>query len=110
MHPATARLPGVQPATQGDWLRVDDAFSVQMALRDRLIAQIPDTVHALLPQAEQAAQELLRFVAQESAHAPGYQIDQDQIIRPDGQRVSLDRNTPLLTLGCLVQEDFALHP
>lgn len=109
MQPATARLPGVQPATPGDWLRVDDAFAAQMALRDRLIAEKPESVHALLPQAQAAAQELLRMVADELPHLPGYLCGADHITRPDGVSVALDRQTPLLTLGRLVQEDFALH-
>jgi hypothetical protein len=109
MAPATARLPGIQPAAPGDWLRVDDAFAAQMALRDRLICEIPDKVHALLPQAEAAAGELLAFVLQELPNLRGYRRAGDHALRPDGVRVSLDGQAPLLTLGRLVQEDFCLH-
>lgn len=109
MQPATARLPGIQPAAPGDWLRVDDAFAAQMALRDRLIAEIPDKVHGLLPRAEAAAQELLALVLGVLPDIAGYLVTPDWVTRPDGVRVPLDHSAPLLTLGRLVQEDFALH-
>jgi len=109
MLPATARLPGIQPAAPGDWLRVDDAYTAQMALRDRLISEAPDKVHALLPQAETAARELLSLVLEELRGQPGYSLAQGEVTRPDGIRVMIDDTTPLLTLGRLVQEDFALH-
>jgi hypothetical protein len=31
---SAARLPGLQPVAEGDWLRVDDAYAGQMAYRD----------------------------------------------------------------------------
>ena len=109
MTPATARLPGIQPAAPGDWLRVDDAFAGQMALRDQLITQAPEQVHALMPLAQPAAQELLDLVLQTLPDLPGYQVASTSVTRPDGVTVPLNHRTPLLTLGRLVQEDFALH-
>ena len=53
--PRLARLPGIQPLDPADWLRVDEVHAAQMAERDRLIATRPEDVHALLPQAEEAA-------------------------------------------------------
>lgn len=108
MQPATARLPGIQPVTPGDWLRVDEAFAGQMAERDRLIRDCPDAVHALLPAAAAAAQELLDLVL---ADLPvlGHTIGARQVTRPDGITVPLDHTAPLLTLGRLVQEDFCIH-
>ncbi|WP_051294242.1 heme-dependent oxidative N-demethylase family protein [Gemmobacter nectariphilus] len=108
MQPATARLPGIQPVAPGDWLRLDEAFSGQMAERDRLIREIPHAIHALHPEAEPAAQELLDLVLT-ALPALGHVIKGDRVQRPDGVTVLLDRSAPLLTLGRLVQEDFCIH-
>lgn len=108
MQPATARLPGIQPVAPGDWLRLDEAFASQMAERDRLIREIPQAVHALRPEAEAAAQELLDLVLT-ALPALGHVIKGDRVQRPDGVTVLLDRSAPLLTLGRLVQEDFCIH-
>lgn len=109
MHPATARLPGIQPVAPGDWLRVDEAFAGQMALRDRLIAETPGLVHGLLPPAEAAARELLDRVLAELPALGDYIIGKGAVIRPDGVAVAVNRDSPLLTLGRLVQEDFCIH-
>ena len=108
MHPGAARLPGIMPAGPDDWLSVDEAFAGQMAERDRLIAATPDTVHALLPEAEAAADELLDMALDRLARMPGFAFGRDGVRRPDGAVVALDRAAPLLTLGRLVQEDLCL--
>ena len=108
MDPRTNRLPGVLPLEGDDWLRVDEAFGAQMAERDRLLAGMPDLVHALLPQAVPAATELYRRVLARLAAEPGYDVQPDRVLRPDGVTVPLDPSQPLLTLGRLVQEDLCL--
>ena len=108
MDPRTNRLPGVLPLEGDDWLRVDEAFAAQMAERDRLLAEIPDQVHALLPQGVPAAQELYGRVLARLATEPGYGVGPDAVLRPDGVTVPLDPSQPLLTLGRLVQEDLCL--
>lgn len=108
MDPRTARLPGILPVVGDDWLRVDDAFAGQMAERDRLIAQTPARVHALLDAGRPAAVELFDAVIAVLAATPGYEIGTRSALRPDGQTVPLDRDQPLLTLGRLVQEDLCL--
>ncbi|MFN3645852.1 MAG: heme-dependent oxidative N-demethylase family protein [Gemmobacter sp.] len=109
MQPATARLPGIQPVAPGDWLRLDEAFAGQMAERDRLIRDCPQVVHALLPEAEAPARELLDRVLTELPTLGGYELAEGTVRRPDGVAVALNRDAPLLTLGRLVQEDFAIH-
>lgn len=106
--PASSRLPGTGPVADGDWLRLDDAYGEQMALRERLITQRRDKVHALLPQAESAARELLDIVITALRQRPDFTIQGDHVIRPDGARVDIDRAHPLLTLGQLMQQDFCL--
>lgn len=108
MDPRTARLPGILPIEGEDWLRVDDAFAGQMAERDRLIAIIPQAVHGLLDNARPAAEELHDTIIARLARTEGYRVGTDQVTRPDGVSVPLDRGQPLLTLGRLVQEDLCL--
>jgi hypothetical protein len=106
--PATRRLPGIQPVTGRDWLRVDEAYGPQMALRDRLIAGQPGVVHALLPKARAAAEELYALILDWLAEEPGFRIAARAVTRPDGVSVPLDPAQPLLTLGRLVQQDLCL--
>lgn len=108
MDPRTHRLPGIQPITAGDWLRVDEAYGGQMALRDRLIARHPAVVHALLPGAHAAAVELYQAILNELRRMPGFVDQGAAFLRPDGVLVPLDPDQPLLTLGRLVQEDLCL--
>ena len=108
MDPRSWRLPGVMPVQGNDWLRLDEAFAGQMAERDRLIATVPQTVHALLPEARGAADELLVQVLTHLRQVPGYDVQAQSVRRPDGVTVPLDPDQPLLTLGRLVQEDLCL--
>lgn len=105
--PRTRRLPGVIPVAPEDWLRVDDAYPAQMALRERLLVTRPEAVHALHPQAEASAAELLDMVLP-LLPARGHRIDGPQVTRPDGVTVAIDRTAPLATLGRLCAEDFCL--
>jgi dimethylamine monooxygenase subunit A len=108
MQEKTARLPGIQPLIHNDFLRVDEAFGGQMALRDGLIAQNLSAVYAQLPQAGDAATELLDVVLEYLSGQAGYRIGQTEVLRPDGVNVELDRSKPLLTCGRLVQEDLCI--
>jgi len=103
----TRRLPGILPVEGGDWLRVDEAFAGQMALRAALIAENPGLVHAMDEEARPAAVELLDRVLRDLPGL-GYQIGSAGVLRPDGVSVAIDRDRPLLTLGHLCQNDFCL--
>lgn len=104
--PRTRRLPGVMPLDMDDWLRVDAAYVGQMGLRDALIAGREHEVHAVLPQAVAAADELL---AQVLPYLPGlgFAAVPGGWRRPDAVVVA-DSPQPLLTLGRLLQNDFCL--
>ncbi|WP_212525811.1 DUF3445 domain-containing protein [Actibacterium sp. MT2.3-13A] len=106
--PRMSRLPGILPLDPADWLVVDEAYAGQMAERDRLFAQAPDKVHALDPAALPAARELLDRVLAHLAARGDFGIAQGAVTRPDGVRVPIDRDAPLLTAGRLVQEDLCL--
>ncbi len=108
MRPSTARLPGTGPVQPGDWLRVDEAYAGQMALRDRLIAKRGGAVHALLPDAKTPARELLALVLADLTKRAGFQVENERVTRPDGQTITIDFNAPLLTLGRLMQQDFCI--
>ncbi len=102
----TRRLPGILPLDIADWLRVDDAYSGQMRLRDHLIATRPDKVIGQTSLADAAVKELYDFTL---AHLP-YEVVREGglVTRPDGVRVALDPDRPLATLGRLVQQDLCL--
>ena len=108
MDPRTARLPGILPVEGEDWLAVDDAYAAQMAERARLLAQVPQVVHAMLPEARGAAEELLETVLDRLTRMEGFAVRADAVRRPDGVEVALDRDNPLMTLGHLVQEDLCI--
>lgn len=106
--PGGTRLPGTRPLPPADWILVDEAFAGQMALRDRLIAERPEAVHALLPRARPAADELLALTLAELARRPGFAVGAGAVLRPDGVQVPVDAAAPMLTLGRLVQADLCL--
>ncbi|RMH45914.1 MAG: DUF3445 domain-containing protein [Alphaproteobacteria bacterium] len=107
MDPRMTRGPGVQPLDPADWLMRDATFAAQMAERDRLIAERPAEVMALLPGAEAAAAELVALLLDALAADPGYRIGPDRVTRPDG--VTIPRGgDPLVVAGRLVQEDLLL--
>lgn len=105
---APRRLPGIAPLDPAAWILIDEAYGAQMAERDRLVATIPDAVHALGAAAFPAAAELLERVLSEIARLPGFAVGADEVRRPDGARVAIDRARPLLTLGRIVPQDFCL--
>jgi dimethylamine monooxygenase subunit A len=108
MDPRTRRLPGILPVEGRDWLRQDEAYAPQMALRDRLVAGQSGVVHALLPEGRPAAAELYAAILDWLDIAPGFARMAGTVLRPDGVKVPLDPDQPLLTLGRLVQEDLCL--
>lgn len=104
--PQARKLPGIFPLDMADWLRVDEAYAAQMALRDDLIATQEDRVIGATAQAQAAMAELYGMVL---AHLPdGFRREGKVVTRPDGVVVPLDPARPLQTLGRLVQEDLCV--
>jgi len=100
------RLPGVAPFDLENWLHVDDAYTGQMAQRERLLNTTRDRVLAELPEARPAASELFDTIL---AQLPdSFERTGDTVRCPDGRIVDLDRKDPLDTLGRLIQEDLCL--
>lgn len=106
--PVSRRLPGTRPAAPDDWVRIDEAYAGQMALRERLLDERPDDVLGVLPEAEDASGELLDAGLDRLGRAPGFRVGSAKIDCPDGREVAVDRADPLGTLGRLVQEDLCL--
>jgi hypothetical protein len=109
MDALAARLPGLQPVTEGDWLRVDDAYERQMAYRDHLIATRPDDV--VMRAGEPVASEgvLLANVLEAVLALPGFARVDGGIRRPDGVTVDVaGEANPVVAAARLAQEDFLI--
>lgn len=104
MAPHTMRLPGTVPIAPQEWLLRDEVFGQQMALRDQLIAERPEAVHAMEPGCAPAAEELLAVILARLQGDDGYRREGDALVRPDGVRVGLG-GPALVVAGRLVQED-----
>jgi hypothetical protein len=106
--PSFRRLPGMRPVGADDWMLVDEAHARQMALRDRFLAERRAEVVAELPEAEEAAGEMLEFVLGTLARRADYRVGPGAVTRPDGVEVQVARDDPFGTVGRLVQEDMCL--
>ena len=100
-------LPGMAPAAAHDWLRVDEAYAAQMQRRLALLHDQRCDVLWMDAQALGAAQEVVAQVM-DLLPAMGFEVVGDRVDCPDGRSVAIDRDTPLLTLGQIVQEDICL--
>ncbi|WP_299029542.1 DUF3445 domain-containing protein [uncultured Sulfitobacter sp.] len=100
-------LPGMAPALAHDWLRIDDAYEQQMRRRIELLDHKRADVLWMDPAALGAAQEVLD-AALAILPAMGFSVAGDYVICPDGRRVAINPDHPLLTMGYLVQEDICL--
>lgn len=105
---AAARLPAMQPVRPGELLRQDEAFAGQLAEKARLIAEMPEKVMAVRPEAMDAASELLTVVMAELELNPRYRMEGEGVRRPDNRLVTIDTHAPMHTLSRLVQEDFCI--
>lgn len=101
------RPPGASPLDLAGWLGVDPDYPAQMALRDRLVAEPPESLGAMLPGAEGAVREITDTVLDWLARDGRWQTGATAIRRPDGVSVPRDGEA-LPLLGRLVQEDILL--
>jgi hypothetical protein len=109
-----SRAVGLNALDAAEWLWPDELYDAEMAQRDALLEQRPGEVLALLPEAEEAARELLALVA-----AFLLEHHRDRFRRCGGggdhllvglgdRRVDLADPNPLRAAGRLVQEDLCL--
>lgn len=102
---AAARLPSLRPVV-GPWLFYDAAYSAQMALRRHLLAQREADVLAQMDAGIGAARAFLRVALE--ALPDGFERRGDQVICPDGHRVTLDWDAPLRSVGEMLQQDVCI--
>lgn len=102
---AAARLPSMQPV-EGAWLRMDDAYGVQMAERRRLMTVRPHDVYAQLPEGRTASRACLEEVLR--ALPEGFIRTREDVVCPDGHQVTLDWGEPLWSIGQLLQQDICI--
>lgn len=109
-----SRAVGLNALDPADWLWPDELCETEIAQREALLGRRPDEVLALLPEAEEAARELLGLVAAFllEHHPDRFRRDdgagQAAIVGPGGHRVDLADPNPLRAAGRLVQEDLCL--
>jgi dimethylamine monooxygenase subunit A len=107
-EPSFRRLPGMRPVGADDWILVDEAHAGQMALRDRFLAERRGEVVAELPEAAEAAAEVLELVLATLARRADFKFAPASVTRPDGVSVPVDPGDPFGTVGRLVQADVCL--
>jgi hypothetical protein len=109
MDALAARLPGLQPVADGDWLRVDDAYAAQMAYRDHLLATRRAEVFMQADPVADAEHELLAQVEASVLVLPGFTRVEGGVRRPDGMVVTpAAEASPLIAAARLAQEDFLI--
>ena len=104
----TRRLPGINPLEPQEWLVRDDAFEQQIKYRDHLIATQRNVVFDCYGKGNDISSELLQTIYRYLQKDHNYICDDGYVTRPDGQKIGLDEDHPLITAGRLVQEDFCL--
>lgn len=102
---AMADLPRMRPVV-GPWLFCDAVYGAQMKERRRLLAQRRDDVYAQTAGGIAAAQSFLDAAL--AVLPEGFERDKDRVTCPDGQRVTLDRDAPLLSIGQMLQQDICI--
>lgn len=105
---ALARLPGTRPVGQLDWITVDACYAGQMALKAKLMRDRSDDVMRQLPEADQAAEELLAEVIVLLRCRADFEVSREHVVCPDQRVVSLNA-PPLTVLAQLLQEDLVIH-
>lgn len=109
MDALAARLPGLQPVAEGDWLRVDDAYAAQMAYRDLLLETRRGEVFMRHGSPDAAEALLLTRVEAAVLALPGFARVAGGVRRPDGVVVDLGgEDCPVVAAARLAQEDFLL--
>ena len=108
LDPSTARLPGVVPLDAADWITAPDGIADELAYRDHLIETQRVDVLGHLADGVPPAAELLDVLVSHLSMKSGWRVAENEIVRPDGVEVQIDRSDPLEVIGRLVSEDFCI--
>jgi hypothetical protein len=87
---------------------VDEVYARQMALRDRFLSGRRVEVVAELPEAREAASEMLELTLATLARRADFTVEAGTVTRPDGVVVPVAPDDPFRTVGRLLQEDVCL--
>ncbi|MCY4447126.1 MAG: DUF3445 domain-containing protein [Rhodobacteraceae bacterium] len=104
----TRKLPGINPLNTEDWLIQDEVFDQQMAYKDYLIKTRRNEVFDCIEGGDDIAQELLNIITEHLGSQSNYTINPNQATRPDGVKVDLRSDHPLIVAGRLIQEDLCI--
>lgn len=104
-NPRTANMPGVNMLDWDNWVLVDEAYRDQMALKERLLTEIPGAV--LADGADAATSEHLDLVLERLKTTAGYEVGEGEVRCPDG-RVVPTGGSPLLVAARLLQQDICI--
>ncbi|MEM6972376.1 MAG: DUF3445 domain-containing protein [Pseudomonadota bacterium] len=104
----TARAPGLSPLDPSNWILTGPDYAAQMRLRRRLVDARPEIVLGQTDDASEGLSELLDLLVAHLRDLPGFRADGADLIRPDGVRVAVQAEAPLVTIAQLVAEDFCL--
>jgi hypothetical protein len=108
-----SRAVGLNALDPADWLWPDELYEVEIEERETLLRERPGEVLALLPEAGDAARELLGLVASflVEHHPDRFRRDEASdhvLVGPGDRSVDLADANPLRAAGRLVQEDLCL--
>ena len=87
MHPQFAKLPGVAPIDETDWIVAPDDLIAQLQYKDKLFEQRRSHVLRTLEQGVEPAEELLEVLLNHLQRAPQWSVSEESVIRPDGERL-----------------------
>lgn len=103
-----SRLPGVVPIVEEDWIVSPPDLNEQLAYRDRLLREQPSDVVGLQSDGLEASLELLDVLLVDLSDRAAWDVREQEVLRPDGQTIAIDRANPLIAIGRLVSEDFCI--
>lgn len=104
----TARLPGLHPVNDGEWLIRDEAYADQMRLRDGLFTERRESVFAETAESQRVQRELFALILRDVRASGDFQDEGRHLVRPDGIAVDVSQPPPLIAAARLVQEDLAI--
>lgn len=106
--PSFRRLPGMRAIGPDDWVTVDGVYAEQMRLREDLLETRRADVLAILPEAREAAVEVLEVTLEVLSKRADFEVGAGMVRRPDGTVVAVSEADPLGTVGRLIQEDVCI--
>lgn len=102
---------GLRALDPAAWFWITDTYEDEIAEKCRLLAERPEEVLAVLPEAAEACSELLDLMIDHlPEHHPEHftRVEGGIAVHAQGERITRDVREPLRWAGLLVQEDLCL--